>query len=286
MREAAEAFIDGIETATILSRNGVPYKPSVTRAYATDLKNVVIPELGAQRLSDLRRSDVQALVDRLVGAGTSPSRIHSIIMPLRAICRRAIERDEITVNPTTNVRLPAATGTRERVATPAEAAELFAALCDEDRALYSTAFYAGLRRGELQALRWNDIDLPNNRISVSRSWDEKAGPIEPKSKKSTRVVPIASELRRKLVEQKVRTGRDGDDLVFGSTRTHPFTPSALRRRALNAWKVANKKRTKDEQPLLEPIGLHECRHSYVSWMADAGVSLEQSATTSAMAART
>ena len=41
----------------------------------------------------------------------------------------------------------------------------------QDRAIYTTALYAGLRLGELQALQWDDIDLTTNLSQVSRSWD-------------------------------------------------------------------------------------------------------------------
>jgi integrase len=47
--------------------------------------------------------------------------------------------------------------------------------------LWATAFYAGLRRGELRALRWTDVDLAAGVIRVEQSWDVKEGVIEPKS---------------------------------------------------------------------------------------------------------
>jgi integrase len=65
----------------------------------------------------------------------------------------------IVVNPTAGLELPAARGRRERIAPPEECATLLAALQDRDRALWATAMYAGLRRGELMALRIDDIDL-------------------------------------------------------------------------------------------------------------------------------
>ncbi len=55
------------------------------------------------------------------------------------------------------------------------------ALPIEDRCLWWTAALAGLRRGELRGLRWSDVDLEANVIVVERSWDEKEGPVPPKS---------------------------------------------------------------------------------------------------------
>jgi integrase len=56
------------------------------------------------------------------------------------------------VNPTAGLQLPAVRGRRDRIASLNEADRLLAALPDDDRALWSTAFFAGLRRGELMAL--------------------------------------------------------------------------------------------------------------------------------------
>ncbi len=197
-------------------------------------------------------------------------------MPLRTICRRALERDEIVVNPTTNVRIPVANGRRERVATPAEAERLLSSLAEDDRALWGTAIYAGLRRGELRALRWSDIDLTANVINVQRSWDDVEGAIDPKSEKGRRRVPVVTPLRLLLLEHEAHTGRGGDDFVFGSTRSRPFTSTSVRKRALKAWAATVVGEFfSGRNAGLEPIGLHECRHTYVSLMAAAGFSLEE-----------
>jgi len=111
------------------------------------------------------------------------------------------------VNPTTGLELPAVRGRRDRIASPTEAAELIEALPEHDRALWATALYAGLRRGELMALRWEDVDLQKNLITVARSWDVKAGPIEPKSHAGRRSVPIAGVLREHLIAYQLRSGR-------------------------------------------------------------------------------
>ena len=92
-------------------------------------------------------------------------------MPLRAIYRRAVSRGDVTINPTTGLELPAVRGRRERIASPREAEQLLAALDEADRALWAVALYAGLRRGELMALRWEDIELAKGLIRVERAWD-------------------------------------------------------------------------------------------------------------------
>jgi integrase len=165
----------------------------------------------------------------------------------------------VAVKPTQGIRLPAVRGSRDRVASPDEAAELVAALEPADRALWATAMYAGLRMGELQALRWDDVDLAAGLIRVESAWDKKEGSIEPKSRAGRRAVPIAAVLRDHLTEH--RMNRNGEGLVFGRTPERPFDPSTVNNRARRAWQGAE----------LEPIRLHECRHTFASLMIAAGV---------------
>ena len=278
LREAAEEWLAGAEAEppTVLNRSGHPYKPSVVRGYKYDLHEYVLPDLGGLRLTDVRRADLQALVDRLVGQGLSGSKVRNIVIPVRVVFRHALERDEINANPTSGLRLPNNIGRRERAASPSEAAELLAALPDNLRPIYATAFYAGLRRGELRGLRWDDVNLAKGVIQVRRSWDDYAGEITPKSAKGTRTVPLTALLRDHLVALKATTGRDGRDFVFGAAADRPFTPSHIRRQAAKAWEAANKKRAEQQKPPpLVPIELHSCRHTFVSLMHDAGLSLER-----------
>jgi integrase len=52
--------------------------------------------------------------------------------------------------------------------------------------VWATALYAGLRRGELQALRWRDVDLEAGVIRVEGSWDDKGADPETLGERTTR----------------------------------------------------------------------------------------------------
>ena len=120
------------------------------------------------------------------------------------------------------------------------------------------------------------MDLGANEISVERSWDDKEGEVGPKSSKGYRSVPIPASLRRHLLEHKLRSGRDGADLVFGRSASAPFTPGNVSKRARQAWAAAAIGAfLRGEGLALNPITLHELRHSYISQMHDAGFSLER-----------
>ncbi len=139
---------------------------------------------------------------------------------------------------------------------------------DSERALWATALFAGLRRGELRALRWDSIDFDAGVIRVERAWDAVEGEIDVKSEAGRRAVPMALVVRRELTAHKTRTERDGEDLVFGRTPREPFIPSTVRTRANAAWKAAK----------LTPLTLHEARHCAISYFIAAGLDWKQIST--------
>jgi integrase len=153
--------------------------------------------------------------------------------------------------------MPAVRGKRDRIVSPERAATLLRALRDDDRALWATAMYAGLRCGELRALRWEDVEFLDGVIHVRRGWDQVEGEITPKSRTGVRKVPMPSVLSGHL---EALYGRfSGGVLVFGKDgRT--FDPRRLVDRARAAWDARG----------LEGLTLHECRHTYASFMIAAG----------------
>ena len=280
--QAAEAFLEGARDGSIPTASGGRYKPATLRGYKVGLNKRLLPALGHLRLSEVERRDVQDLADRLTTEGLSASTVQNTLDPLRVIYRRAIRRDEgVTIDPTEGLELRRPVGTRERIAAPDEAAALITVLPDAERALWACAFYAGLRRGELQALRWSDLDLAGRVIRVERGWDAIEGAQDAKSAAGKRRVPILEPLIRELVDCKARTGRDGDALVFGPTGVQPFSPETVRRRSLTAWGWKEVPNPKADRPKMvwikarddaaESITLHEARHTCASILIAAGV---------------
>lgn len=261
LRDAAQAWVAGAKDGSIRNRSGDPYKPSAVRGYEQALELRILPELGNARLAAIGRSDLQDFADQLVAKGLNPSTVKNALMPLRAIYRRAVARGELAANPTTGLELPAVRGRRDRVASAAEASSLILALLPEDQALWATAFYGGLRRGELMALKWEYVHLSDGVMEVVASYDPRAKMIVlPKSKAGTRRVPIPRALREFLVVHRLRSGRS-EGFVFGRTGSDPFDYNATVSRANRAWRAAE----------LAPIGLHEARHTFASLMIAAGV---------------
>ena len=261
LSEALSEFVAGMRSGEVRPRRRLVYKPATVRSYDQHVRRrIEDSSLGAMRVSEVTRLDVQAWADERLAAGDAPGTVANALCPIQAFYRRALIRGELGVNPAASVDIPEQTSRPKRIASGVDAANLIAALPESDRRLWATAFYAGLRRGELQALRWRDIDLGASTITVERGWDQYEGPGAPKSASSSRTVPLLATLRDFLDEHKLQRGGDGDELVFCRGGGLPFSPPATDRRAKRSWREAG----------LEPITLHECRHTFASLLIDAG----------------
>lgn len=257
-REYAERWLEGARTGVNLTRELSAYKPSTCRAYSKHIKRIY-PALGAMRLSDVDLQDVQDAANRLTASGLTASSVRNTFDPVRKIFARAVRERLIAVNPTIGLELKAPDGRRDWVDSPERVARALVALPDRERGPWTVAFYAGLRAGEIQGLRWSDVDFERGVIRVERSWDRKAGPIAPKSRAGRRIVPLSMLVRRALRELSLRSGRRGDELVFGRTPEEAFAPQTLHRRTKQAWKDAGLIAEWAADGMLAP-GLHDARH--------------------------
>jgi len=262
LRDAAEEWLAGAEAGEIRNRSGHPYKPATLRGYRQALEDRVLPLVGSRKLSAVTTLDLQELVDRWLGEGQQASTIRNAIKPLQAIFRRARSRGGLPLNPTRDLELPAARPNEVEIVSPETAAALLAALPVEDRPVWGTALYAGLRYGELRALRWSAVNTDTGAIRVVESWDPREGRIAPKTPTSRRATPMPGLLRDLMLKHRLRRGELPDDaLVFGDG-DQPFHAASLYRRADRAWEAAG---------LTDRLRLHQARHTYASFMIAAGV---------------
>ncbi len=245
---------DNARVGVARNRSGHPYKPSAIRSYEKALRLRVLPVLGHLRVRELTIRDVQRFVDGLVRARWEPATIGVCVTALGSLYRHAVARGDAAINPTRGIEKPAVRSKERRIVAPEMAEALLAALPAEHRPLWATAFYAGLRKGELIGLRWDDVDLAAGVLHVRHSWDPKEGDIDPKSRRGTRDVPIPAVLREYLIELRLdATGQR----VFGSANVVRRHAQAATRR----WCELD----------LPDLTLHEARHTYASTMIAAGV---------------
>jgi integrase len=272
---AVEDWLRAAEAGTVRTRGRRPFAPSTVvaarQAWSRNLRNPSDPDsplpslcdtFGKRRIDRVTLLDLQDHVDLLDGAGVNPSTIETQVLPLRLVYRRLKGRGEVSVDPTDGLELPEKTSRGKRVPpAPAHAAALLAIVPIDVQALWATAMLAGLRRGELAALTWDDVDLDAGVLRVERSWDYSSGARPTKSRHGKRTVPITRTLAPHLREHALRQGRGRAGLVFGITATEPFRQHGPQRIADAAWKAAR----------LDRVTLHACRHLYASLSIAAGV---------------
>lgn len=273
LREVAAAWLERAEAGEVRNRSGRVYKPATLRGYRQALEERVLPEFGARKLSAVATADLQALVDRWQAEGQAASTIRNSIKPLQAIYRRARSREGLALNPTHDLELPAADPTAVEIVAPHVAVQVLDALPAEDRALWATALYAGLRYGELRALRWGAVDLAGGTIRVVESWDPREGAIAPKTRTSRRTTPVPGALRDYLLDHRLRGGESAKDaLVFAGKGGRPFQAAAVYRRADSAWEIDAARRACIERFGAAATKSEEKREQIVAALHDDGYS--------------
>jgi integrase len=164
--------------------------------------------------------------------------ITNLLVFLHGLFSYAVRRGWIATNPVASVDRPRAPEVDPDIhyldLTELEA--LLRAVDDKEFRIdgsgaYLTAAMTGLRQGELIALRWSDVDWPAARIRVRRNFTRQAFGT-PKSKRSSRSVPMTDRVAGELERHFKRTAFDADeDLVFPHPHTGgPLDASKLRKR--------------------------------------------------------
>lgn len=219
-------------------------------------------------------------VDRYARAKAAEGRlsngsVNRTLETLCAVLEVAVEYGHTSTNPAKGRRRRLPTSKPERLFLEPEQLEalLVAAgeLDFEDRTrrhyrrpLLATLAFAGLRVGELLALRWRDVDLAAGRIHVRAS----------KTEAGVRTVDLQPELRDELLTWKAsaRRGAAGD-LVFPTSTGQPDNRNNVRRRVLvRAVERANLRITDQGGCELLPVALspHGLRRTFASWLVAEG----------------
>lgn len=260
LHDAWERILSGMRDGTVRTRSRKPYAPLTIQSYDAAMRLRVLPALGPARLGDVQREDIEQLVIRLEQQGLSPATIGNTITPLQIVYRQSWVRRLVVVDPTIGVETEPRRARAGRVLSAAAAAELVDGLADVRlRAFWVLLLFAGLRRSEALALRWDDVafdsDPPGLEVRAS------------KTSAGVRWVPLLDITRRVLRDR--QAAGDGD-LVVGLSETR------LRRLSMNL-DGRGKPRIDDEgQPVgpLVAIVPHDARKTFASLLGAAGVAPE------------
>ena len=217
------------------------------------------PPFSAQAIDAIKREDLERFVARLVrDKKLSAKRAKNVLSTFRRILASAVEWDVMIALP----RFP-----RIRVAesgydffTRDESDKLLgAARTTEERAILMFALHTGARAGEQLAFEWSDLDLYNKLAVFRRS--SSLGIVGPTKSGKERKVPLTPTLEATLRAIRHARGR----LVFCNPDGKPLTLWQLHERLEGACRRAGLRR----------IRWHDCRHSFASQLASAGVPLRQ-----------
>ena len=196
----------------------------------------------------------------------------------------AIKNRIIEYNPADCAELPKDTHTSKRRAlTETERKWITELDSEKQRAKRAAmiAMFCGLRRGELTALTWNDIDFDKRTVTVNKSYDFKSDSVKlPKTAAGIRVVPMPDNLVEFLKNEK-KTSL----YVIVTAKNKMMTADAWKRSiesllvdleiAHGTAKGKDKKKKKCEPKptvfTLQPFGWHDLRHTYATLLFEAGV---------------
>jgi len=252
-----------------LTEKKATVKPGTWANYRAQVVRLCV-YLGERRLSELRRPALVDFRETLMEAESelSPRTVNICMMVLGGILQRALQDGLIQSNPARLIpRLPEASRemdflTHEEIPAVLDAA---AEVSPEAHTLILAAIFTGLRRGELLALRWQDIDFKAESVRVVRSW--RGGVFsEPKTRGSRRTVNLSPPLLTDLKAHRMRSGNPSGPVLVFQQDGRPLDPTSVTKRL---WP-----RVLRSAGLRESLRFHDLRHTFAALLIHQGESPE------------
>lgn len=268
------------------------YKDSCTdRTYNAyvGIVNRAIDVIGDRRMKDITKMDIQKLLNSLKGYSTSAVKKHR--MTLNSIFSSAVQDRVILANPCYGTKLPDSTSGTHRAITDEERELIHQSVGHHDMALAAMVMlYAGLRRGEVLALDYTDIDLEDGFINVSKGivFDGNQ-PIltTPKTDAGIRSVPIIEPLKSAFegMGGRVLCNESGGIMSQIAFKRKWESYISYLETLLNGCQKRWYGRTREHKAIVAAGGTlppwrectirpHDLRHSYVTMLYDAGVDIK------------
>jgi integrase len=247
------------------------YAQSTVDLYRQRFEDHIGPYLGSRRVGDVTTDDLRRLIDTLTRKGLAPSTITSAVNILSRLFRYAVKRKLVPHNPVRDLDRDDRPGVQRqsepRYLSADELRTLLSKLGDTMRPAAAACTYAGLRVSEALGLRWRDLDFKAGTITIAGqlSRDGKTWIPVAKTEASAATVPMLPVLRRELAAHRVRQAQRNlqfvrsDALVFSTMRGRPQSRRNLLRAVYTAGDGAG-----FNGDGLEPVGLHDLRHSFVA----------------------
>ncbi len=253
----------------VADREALGRKASTVENIESAVRVHLGPYFRGRSLDRIEARDIEAFVTAKRRDGLSTKSVLNYLSVLHSLFEFAIRKGWAAENPVKQIEKPERPEPNGdiRFLDDADLEALLTAEADDTlgptlRVLYLTAAMTGLRQGELLGLRWRDIDWTAARVRVRRNW-VRGEYGTPKSRRSSRSVPLADRVAGDLDRHYQTSSYQGDDdLVF----PHPVLGTPLdRSRLLKRFKAALRRAQVRE------VRFHDLRHTFGTRMAGAGV---------------
>ncbi|MBQ8141079.1 MAG: site-specific integrase [Clostridia bacterium] len=173
-------------------------------------------------IKDIQPKDITAYLKRLSQLYSSQKTIEKYKLVLNLIFKYAAETGEIQYNPCSVAKMPKGLNKAKRVSA-SEQDEKIIKSCSEQWLFPFFALYTGMRKGEILALQWKDIDFENNVVEVYKSVyheGDKPNIKGTKTEAGTRFVPLLAPLKERLLQIEPRKA---ENFIFSDNGKTPLT---------------------------------------------------------------
>lgn len=269
-QDAAERYVHHVEHV-------LKCRASTVQGYQIMVRRHLAPHFRTTAIDRITPDDMAAYIAIRSRAGLAVKTITNHLNFAHGVFQFAVKRGWASGNPVTVADRPRAEQADpdihflagEELQALLRAAQREDTLGPTDHALYMTAAMTGLRQGELAALRWRDVDWPVGVVRVRRNYSRGHWGT-PKSRRSSRAVPMADRVAAELERHFQRSLYKADDhLVFCYPHTgNPYDASNLRNRFYEAMAAAGMGERCGRKG---GITFHSLRHTFGTRMAAVGV---------------
>jgi len=239
------------------------------KTYQGTIRNHLNPYFGKMRMGEITEEKVQRFITKLLEI-RSVKTANNTLKQLKTILRIAKRWKYIQYNPAWDIENIPEEHKEMDYLTPEEVRLLLKHAREPFRTLLLVAIFTGMRRSEILALQWGDVDWNSNTVFVRRSiyWksrkdiekeDVRWRFVAPKSKRSHRAIFMSPTLKKALEIHRIKARANENDLVFCNSEGNPVDPDNMMKR--------------DFLPTLSFAGLrkirfHDFRHTFTALLID------------------